>query len=61
VNLQAGSIVFGDATFSTGTAFNWTGGTMSVGSGKTLTFDGGVGTIAGRSVEPGSATARRLR
>jgi hypothetical protein len=46
VTLSNGGLVLGDnATFSTGSNFNWTGGVLAIASGKTLTFDGGTGTL----------------
>lgn len=41
VNLNSGTYVMsGDTTFSTGSTFNWTSGTYSIASGKTLTLSG---------------------
>ena len=56
---SGGSLKFGgDATFSTGSVLNWSGGTMTVPISKTLTIDGGVGTISPGIGLSGAATLR---
>src|SRR5581483_2162139 len=59
LNLQsAGIILGGDSTFSAGSTFNWSGGTWSVASGKTIAFDGGVGSFTSPRELSNGATLR---